>query len=156
MMENTLYYGDNLDILRDHIADESVDLVYLDPPFNSDRSYNVLFRDESGRDSDAQITAFEDTWGWQPDTEALYVDLITGSDERLVRLLSALVGGKDEPGLLGRNQVSAYLVMMTARLRRTEARAQADRQPLSALRLNCQSLSEACAGCHLPSHKFPK
>ena len=64
MSENRLYYGDNLKILREYIADESVDLIYLDPPFNSDRNYNVLFRDESGADSDAQITAFEDTWHW--------------------------------------------------------------------------------------------
>ncbi len=61
---NTLFYGDNLPILRDHFADESVDLVYLDPPFNSSRSYNVLFKDESGHEAEAQITAFEDTWHW--------------------------------------------------------------------------------------------
>ncbi len=62
--DNTLYYGDNLDILREHISTASVDLVYLDPPFNSNRNYNVLFKDESGQDSEAQITAFEDTWHW--------------------------------------------------------------------------------------------
>jgi site-specific DNA-methyltransferase (adenine-specific) len=56
--QNTLFYGDNLNILREYISDESVDLVYLDPPFNSSRSYNVLFKDESGTDSEAQITAF--------------------------------------------------------------------------------------------------
>ena len=115
---NTLFYGDNLTLLRDraYFPDDSVDLIYLDPPFNSNRSYNVLFRDESGRDSDAQITAFEDSWHWGRGTEALYADLVTGGDERLVRLLSALVGGQDESGLLGRNQMSAYLVMMAARL----------------------------------------
>jgi site-specific DNA-methyltransferase (adenine-specific) len=58
---NTLYYGDNLKILREYIKDESVDLIYLDPPFNSNRSYNVLFKDESGVEADSQITAFEDT-----------------------------------------------------------------------------------------------
>ena len=63
---NVLYYGDNLDILRRYIPDESVDLVYLDPPFNSDRNYNVIFKDESGRKSDAQLLAFEDTWHWGP------------------------------------------------------------------------------------------
>ena len=62
--QNTLFYGDNLNILREHIASESVDLIYLDPPFNSNRNYNVLFKDESGIDSEAQITAFEDTWHW--------------------------------------------------------------------------------------------
>ena len=64
MSVNTLYYGDNLPILREHIADESIDLIYLDPPFNSSRTYNVLFKDESGQDSEAQIAAFDDTWHW--------------------------------------------------------------------------------------------
>ncbi len=59
--ENTLFYGDNLNVLREFIQTESVDLIYLDPPFNSNRNYNVLFKDESGNDSEAQITAFEDT-----------------------------------------------------------------------------------------------
>lgn len=48
IMENTLFYGDNLSILREYVPDESIDLIYLDPPFNSNRSYNVLFKDESG------------------------------------------------------------------------------------------------------------
>ena len=69
---NTLYYGDNLKILRDYIKDESVDLVYLDPPFNSNRNYNVLFRNESGSDSESQITAFEDTWHWNIHAEETY------------------------------------------------------------------------------------
>ena len=59
---NVLYYGDNLDILRRHLPDASVDLVYLDPPFSSNRDDNVIFRDESGNRSDAQLLAFEDTW----------------------------------------------------------------------------------------------
>jgi site-specific DNA-methyltransferase (adenine-specific) len=58
---NRLYYGDNLDVVRDEIASESVDLIYLDPPFNSNANYNVLFKSKSGEGSDAQITAFEDT-----------------------------------------------------------------------------------------------
>ena len=61
---NTLFYGDNLPILRDYVDDESVDLVYLDPPFNSNRSYNVLFKDESGQAPESLITAFDDTWHW--------------------------------------------------------------------------------------------
>jgi site-specific DNA-methyltransferase (adenine-specific) len=61
---NALYYGDNLDILRRYVPDESIDLVYLDPPFNSNRDYNVIFKDESGRKSDAQLLAFEDAWHW--------------------------------------------------------------------------------------------
>ncbi len=62
--ENTLFYGDNLPILREYIPDESIDLIYLDPPFNSNRTYNVLFKQESGAESEAQIAAFEDTWHW--------------------------------------------------------------------------------------------
>ncbi len=67
--ENTLFYGDNLPILREYIPDESIDLIYLDPPFNSSRNYNVLFKDESGMESEAQITAFEDTWHWNQGAE---------------------------------------------------------------------------------------
>lgn len=61
---NVLYYGDNLDILRRYIRDESIDLVYLDPPFNSNASYNVLFGEANGSQSAAQVQAFEDTWHW--------------------------------------------------------------------------------------------
>jgi site-specific DNA-methyltransferase (adenine-specific) len=63
-MKNALYYGDNLDVLRRHIDDESVDLVYLDPPFKSDQDYNVLFEEHDGTKAAAQILAFEDTWEW--------------------------------------------------------------------------------------------
>ena len=63
--KNTLFYGDNLPILRDYIPEECIDLIYLDPPFNSNRSYNVLFKDESGLSSEAQITAFDDSWHWE-------------------------------------------------------------------------------------------
>jgi len=63
-MRNVLYYGDNLPIMREHIADESVDLVYLDPPFNSARDYNVLFKQAKRDENQAQITAFTDTWQW--------------------------------------------------------------------------------------------
>ena len=61
-MPNTLYYGDNLGVMREHLPDESVDLVYLDPPFNSNANYNVLFREKTGEESPAQIRAFTDTW----------------------------------------------------------------------------------------------
>ena len=68
--ESLLYYGDNLDVLRRHVKDESVDLVYLDPPFNSNRSYNVLFRTRSGDDAQAQIEALDDTRPWSQQSEA--------------------------------------------------------------------------------------
>ena len=71
-MPNTLYYGDNLAVLRDHVPNESVDLVYLDPPFNSNASYNVLFREKSGEESPAQIKAFTDTWEWTQESQRTY------------------------------------------------------------------------------------
>ena len=110
-MTNTLYYGDNLPILRTYFPAASVDLIYLDPPFNSNRSYNVLFKDESGRDSEAQITAFEDSWHWGRSTEDLYHELLKDAPDRIARVLAALIES------LGRtNQICAYLVMMAARL----------------------------------------
>lgn len=109
---NTLYYGDNLPILREYIPDASVDLIYLDPPFNSNRSYNVLFKDESGSDSDAQITAFDDTWHWGPAAILAYQDLITSDaiPAKVATLISALHDA------IGPSQMLAYLVMMAARL----------------------------------------
>jgi adenine specific DNA methylase Mod len=68
---NQPYYGDNLDVLRQSIKDESIELVYLDPPFNSNRAYSLLFKEKSGDDSPAQLEAFDDTWTWSHDTEAL-------------------------------------------------------------------------------------
>ena len=111
-MHNRLYYGDNLDILRtrEYFPDESVDLIYLDPPFNSNRNYNVLFKSESGADSEAQITAFEDTWHWGETAEATYRDLIADAPEKAATAIEALMN------LIDRNQMMAYLVMMAARL----------------------------------------
>ena len=111
-MTNRLYYGDNLDILRnrEYFPDECVDLIYLDPPFNSNRNYNVLFKAESGADSPAQITAFEDTWHWGETAEETYRDLITDAPEKVSTAIEALLN------LINRNQMMAYLVMMTARL----------------------------------------
>ena len=107
---NTLYYGDNLKILRDYIKDESVDLVYLDPPFNSNRNYNVLFRNESGAEAESQITAFEDTWHWNLAAEQTYSELINEPDQvgRMIESFRAFIGT---------NQMLAYLVMMAIRLK---------------------------------------
>lgn len=108
---NQLYYGDNLDVLREHVETDSVDLVYLDPPFNSNRSYNVLFQEKSGEESPAQIEAFGDTWTWNQETEALYQQLVNGGAP--LRTADALEAMRK---LLGDNDVLAYLVMMAARL----------------------------------------
>src|SRR5260370_36549171 len=108
--ENTLFYGDNLIILREHITDESVDLIYLDPPFNSSRNYNVLFKDENGIDSESQITAFEDTWHWNIAAEQTYTELLTEAADDVAKMIESL------RGFIGDNQIMAYLVMMSARL----------------------------------------
>jgi len=107
---NTLFYGDNLPILREHIADESIDLIYLDPPFNSNRSYNVLFQDESGQDSESEIEVFDDTWHWGPSAEATYQDLMSKGTASISGLVNSM------RQLIGTNQMMAYLVMMAARL----------------------------------------
>jgi site-specific DNA-methyltransferase (adenine-specific) len=73
---NQLYYGDNLQVLREHIGDESVDLIYLDPPFNSKRDYNLLFKSPKGVASEAQIEAFEDTWHWNEQAEREFDELL--------------------------------------------------------------------------------
>ncbi|MCY4020386.1 MAG: DNA methyltransferase [Chloroflexi bacterium] len=111
-MKNRLYYGDNLEILRnrEYFPDACVDLIYLDPPFNSNRNYNVLFKSESGADSEAQITAFEDTWHWGETAEATYDDLVVNAPHKVATAIEALMN------LIERNQMMAYLVMMTARL----------------------------------------
>ena len=75
-MANALYYGDNLAVLRDSIASESVDLIYLDPPFNSQATYNLLFKGPSGKGSDAQIEAFEDTWHWGDEAERAFSEVL--------------------------------------------------------------------------------
>ncbi len=116
MKTNVLYYGDNLDILRRFIPDESVDLVYLDPPFNSNASYSVIFKDESGRGSDAQMTAFDDTWHWGPDPERQYLYLTNSAyhQGRVAPPVSALIGAFHEG--IRPSPMLAYLVEMAVRL----------------------------------------
>lgn len=108
--KNKLYFGDNLDILREHIPDESVDLIYLDPPFNSKASYNVLFAEKNGTASVAQIHAFEDTWSWNLDSDAVYQEIVAGGPRKLADLMHAM------RQFLGQNDMMAYLVMMAIRL----------------------------------------
>jgi len=116
MKTNALYYGDNLDILREHIDDNSIDLVYLDPPFNSNRDYNVIFKDESGRQSDASIQAFEDTWHWGPERDSTYEYLTNTSRHggRVPEDVSAIIGALRRG--IRPNQMLAYVVEMTVRL----------------------------------------
>ena len=107
--KNQLYYGDNLDVLRLHVADESVDLVYLDPPFNSNANYNVLFAERDGTQAAAQIKAFEDTWRWDEGAARAYEDVVE-------------VGGRVSQAMqafrtfLGESDMLAYLSMMAPRL----------------------------------------
>ncbi len=110
--KNLLFYGDNLEILREYIPDESIDLVYLDPPFNSNRSYNVLFREATGEESEAQIRAFDDTWHWTTATQQTYEELFRSESTppKLAEMLKGFIH------TLGHNDVTAYLVMMAARL----------------------------------------
>ena len=112
-MTNTLYYGDNLDILRQHVPDESVDLVYLDPPFNSNANYNVLFKERTGEASPAQIRAFTDTWEWTQEAQRTYEqEIVTnpGTPATVKDMVSAF------RQFIGNNAMMAYLVMMTPRL----------------------------------------
>lgn len=108
---NRLYFGDNLEVLDEHVEDESVDLVYLDPPFNSNRNYSVIFgRNRAADETVAQSDAFEDTWRWTPTTETLIGDLSNTAPTRVADALSAYYT------LLGESEALAYLVNMTPRL----------------------------------------
>lgn len=115
-MSNALYYGDNLEILRDYIEDESVDLVYLDPPFNSQQQYNVLFKERDGSLPEAQIKAFEDFWRWDAGVKAEYERLVgpraqrDGIPHQVTVFLEAM------RRVLGSTDMMAYLVMMAPRL----------------------------------------
>ena len=105
-----LFYGDNLQILRAQIVDESVDLIYLDPPFNSKRDYNLLFKTPKGQESDAQITAFEDTWHWGGQAQDEFRELMKCGNTDVSQMMEAL------RAFLGENDMMAYLTMMANRL----------------------------------------
>ena len=106
---NFLYYGDNLDVMRRHIAAESVDLVYLDPPFNSNANYNVLFAEKDGSKAASQIQAFTDTWTWSQEDESVFAEIVTAGG-RVADCLKAF------RTFLGECDMLAYLVMMAPRL----------------------------------------
>jgi len=107
--ENTLYYGDNLDVLRRHVKDETVDLVYLDPPFNSKSTYNVLFGEKNGTKAAAQIKAFDDTWTWDQAAAQAYQEVVEigGAVSQAMQAFRMLLGDGD---------MLAYLAMMAPRL----------------------------------------
>jgi DNA modification methylase len=108
-----LYFGDNLDILREHIKDESIDLIYLDPPFNSKQAYNLLFKTPKGHDSDAQITAFDDTWHWgssDDQAEREFSQLLHQSNTDVSEMIQSL------RRFLKESDMMAYLTMMANRL----------------------------------------
>jgi len=107
--KNQLYFGDNLDVLRRYVADESVDLEYLDPPFKSNQNYNVLFKEQDGSRAASQIRAFEDTWTWDEEDEAVFADLVTGGG-KVADVMQAF------RTFLGPCDMLAYLVMMAPRL----------------------------------------
>jgi DNA modification methylase len=108
--KNMLYFGDNLPILKQHIADESVDLIYLDPPFNSKATYNVLFQEKTGLGAAAQIKAFEDTWHWDEAAAAALNEVVTTGGSRLVEAMRAF------QAMIPASDMLAYLSMMAARL----------------------------------------
>jgi len=112
MKTNVLYFGDNLEILRnrEYFPDNCIDLIYLDPPFNSKKDYNILFKENGGVESEAQIKAFTDTWHWTQSAEDTYHDIVVNGPLKVGKLIGALHDA------IGHNDVMAYLVMMTARL----------------------------------------
>ena len=107
---NHLFYGDNLAILREQVPDESVDLIYLDPPFNSAATYNVLFRAPTGEQSQARIEAFEDTWHWNQTAEDAFDQVMMSGVADAAEMLRAM------RGFLRENDLMAYLTMMAVRL----------------------------------------
>jgi len=110
MAANALYYGDNLAVLRAEIKDESIDLVYLDPPFNSQATYNVLFKAPSGEQSHAQIEAFEDSWHWGDSAERAFDEVMSSGNTDAAELLRAM------RAFLKENDMMAYLTMLAVRL----------------------------------------
>ncbi len=110
MVENTLYYGDNLDVLRRYVKDETIDLIYLDPPFKSEQDYNVLFAEQNGSRAAAQIKAFEDTWQWDQAAAKSYQEVVETGPQRVSQVMQAF------RTFLGESDMLAYLAMMAPRL----------------------------------------
>ena len=107
---NVIYYGDNLEILRKYIPEESIDLIYLDPPWKSDRPYNILFKEPTGKLSEAQIAVFDDTWHWTRESEETFEEIVEKAPSDVIEVMKAF------RSFIGRNDVMAYLTMMCIRL----------------------------------------
>ena len=147
---NHLYYGDNLEIVRAHIKDETIDLIYLDPPFNSQATYNVLFNASSGQQSEAQIEAFDDTWHWHPPTEKAFDEVMQSGNTDVAELLNAM------RSFLKENDMMAYLTMMAVRLIELHRVLKADRVTLSALRPDREPLPKTSARRDFRPGKLPR
>jgi hypothetical protein len=137
---NRLYYGDNLDVLRNAIASESVDLIYLDPPFNSNANYNILFKSKTGDGADAQIEAFEDSWHWNDHAEDAFDQVIRSGNTDAAELLRAM------RTFLGENDMMAYHRDDGGAAAGTTPRAEGDGELVPALRPHGVALFEAAAG----------
>ncbi|MBN2208902.1 MAG: restriction endonuclease [Candidatus Coatesbacteria bacterium] len=109
-MDNRLFLGDNLDILRRHVKNDSVDLIYLDPPFKSNKAYNVIFKEKNGAQSGSQIEAFKDTWSWDKSSAEAFEEIVVSGPDDVSRLMQAL------RQFLGASDMMAYLAMMAPRL----------------------------------------
>ena len=146
---NVLYYGDNLDVLGRHVEDESVDLVYLDPPFNSNASYNVFFGHADGTQAAAQIKAFDDTWHWDSAAAAAFEAAVTGGGQ----VAQALAGFRT---LLGPSTMLAYLSDDGAPACGASARTQAHGLAISALRPYGEPLPQAAYGRRVRPRELPQ
>ena len=107
---NQLFFGDNLQVLREHLKDESVDLIYLDPPFNSKRDYNLLFKSPKWHESEAQLTAFEDSWHWGEQAEREFDELVHAPNTDVSEMMQAL------RRFLGENDMMAYRLLQLHRV----------------------------------------
>ncbi|MFC2014702.1 DNA methyltransferase, partial [Chloroflexota bacterium] len=107
---DTLFLGDNLEILRNDIPDNSIDLVYLDPPFGSNRDYNLLYKESKGNQPEIRDKAFSDTWTWDRTAEDTLQDFRVKSPPEVAKLIDGILAG------IGTTPVAGYLVMMAPRL----------------------------------------
>ncbi|HZH32909.1 MAG TPA: DNA methyltransferase [Pyrinomonadaceae bacterium] len=113
MPHNKLYYGDNLEVLRKYVRDETIDLCYIDPPFNSKRNYNQIYNNIGGEDR-AQAQAFVDTWTWDAHANECFEQILDNANGVQTRQSIELIRGLEK--VLGRGSLFAYLVMMTVRI----------------------------------------